>query len=164
MKPTLALSKNGPRLKLTTKSVNGGYYKGNRVGSMGAHTSDGRYIIDYRKVRTYNCPDLKNFPLTPFVTAEMEPTRKTRTPDGESLHFPPLIDGRKMIQDFKQLNPEAWEELLEKTSSSVEVEQADTQPEEDGVITAEGPGLSGNMPVPERSMPETKATGEKTTV
>ena len=48
------------RLRLTTKQVNGGYYKGNRTGSMGAHTEWGGYIIDYRKVRNFNCPDLKN--------------------------------------------------------------------------------------------------------
>ena len=49
------------RLRLTTKQVNGGYYKGNRTGSMGAHTPYGGYVIDYRKVRHFNCPDLTNF-------------------------------------------------------------------------------------------------------
>jgi Mitochondrial ribosomal protein L27 len=48
------------RLPLTTKQVNGGYYKGNRTGSMGAHTEWGGYVIDYRKVRNFNCPDLEN--------------------------------------------------------------------------------------------------------
>ena len=27
---------------------------------MGAHTEWGGYVIDYRKVRNYNCPDLKD--------------------------------------------------------------------------------------------------------
>ena len=49
------------RLRLTTKQVNGGYYKGNRTGSMGAHTEYGGYLIDWRKVRHYNVPDLKGF-------------------------------------------------------------------------------------------------------
>ena len=118
MRPTLALSKNGPRLPLTTKSVNGGYYKGNRVGSMGAHTSDGRYIIDYRKVRTYNCPDLTGFNLTPFVTAEMKPTRTLPTMDGMSYHLPAKIDGREMIQNFKMNNTEEWEKFLNMTENA----------------------------------------------
>ncbi|KAI5279724.1 hypothetical protein KEM54_004029, partial [Ascosphaera aggregata] len=38
------------RLRLTTKQVNGGYYKGNNTGSMGFFGSrKGEYIIDYRK-------------------------------------------------------------------------------------------------------------------
>ena len=48
------------RLRLTTKQVNGGYYKGNRTGSMGAHTEWGGYVIDYRKTRNFVCPDMKN--------------------------------------------------------------------------------------------------------
>lgn len=92
MKPTPSLSRNSARLRLTTKSVNGGYYKGNRTGSMGAHTNYGGYVIDWRKVRTYNCPKLDGFDvgpsgdesvwaknhisqLTPFVTRQIEPTR-----------------------------------------------------------------------------------------
>jgi Mitochondrial ribosomal protein L27 len=57
VRPSPALS---ARLRLTTKQVSGGYYKGNRTGSMGAHTEWGGYVIDYRKVRNYNCPDLRD--------------------------------------------------------------------------------------------------------
>lgn len=49
------------KLRLTTKDVNKGFYKGNRTGSMGTHTSYGTYKIDYSKVRTYVCPDLTGF-------------------------------------------------------------------------------------------------------
>ena len=49
------------RLRLNTKQVNKGFYKGNRTGSMGAHTPHGHYIIDYRKVRTYVCPEPSDF-------------------------------------------------------------------------------------------------------
>lgn len=49
------------KLRLTTKDVNKGFYKGNRTGSMGTHTSYGTYKIDYAKVRTYVCPDLTGF-------------------------------------------------------------------------------------------------------
>ena len=45
------------RLRLTTKQVNGGYYKGNRTGSMGYFDKKGNYVIDWRKVRTYVVPD-----------------------------------------------------------------------------------------------------------
>ncbi|KAI5280719.1 hypothetical protein KEM52_004057, partial [Ascosphaera acerosa] len=45
------------RLRLTTKQVNGGYYKGTNSGSMGFFgPRKGQYIVDYRKVRTYVYP------------------------------------------------------------------------------------------------------------
>jgi len=50
------------RLRLTTKQVGGGYYKGNRVGSMGHFDHKGNYVIDWKKVRTYVVPeDLDSF-------------------------------------------------------------------------------------------------------
>merc|ERR1712187_851622 len=64
------------RLRLTTKQVNGGYYKGTRSGSMGYFAKNGSYVIDWKKVRTYVVPEnLKEFKLTPFVTKVMAPTR-----------------------------------------------------------------------------------------
>lgn len=45
------------RLRLTTKQVNGGYYKGNRTGSMGYFAKSGTYVIDWKKVRTYVVPE-----------------------------------------------------------------------------------------------------------
>ena len=55
--PTQSLSRKLTRLRLTTKQVNGGYYKGNRTGAMGRHTKHGGYIIEPRKVRTYVVPE-----------------------------------------------------------------------------------------------------------
>lgn len=50
------------RLRLTTKQVNGGYYKGTRSGSMGYFAENGSYVIDWKKVRTYAVPeDLDQF-------------------------------------------------------------------------------------------------------
>lgn len=67
MRPTQALSVGRYRhLKLTTKDVNKGFYKGNRTGSMGRHTKYGGYIIEWEKVRTYAVPDLKAFPVRIF--------------------------------------------------------------------------------------------------
>lgn len=58
MKPTQALGVLKYRhMRLTTKDVNKGFYKGNRVGSMGSHTKWGGYMIDWNKVRTYVVPE-----------------------------------------------------------------------------------------------------------
>lgn len=57
MRPTQILSVGKYRhLKLTTKDVGRGFYKGNRTGSMGRHTKYGGYIIEWSKVRTYTVP------------------------------------------------------------------------------------------------------------
>jgi large subunit ribosomal protein L41 len=49
-------------MKLQTKNVKKGYYKGTGTGSTGTHTKHGGYIIDWDKVRTYVAPkDLKDF-------------------------------------------------------------------------------------------------------
>ena len=62
MRPTQVLSVGRYRhLKLTTKDVNKGFYKGNRTGSMGRHTKYGGYVIEWNKVRTYVVPNLKDF-------------------------------------------------------------------------------------------------------
>ena len=58
MKPSPVLC---ARLRFTTKEVGKGFYRGNRTGSMGAHTEYGGYVIDWRKVRNYNMPDLTDF-------------------------------------------------------------------------------------------------------
>ncbi|KAK0742304.1 mitochondrial ribosomal protein L27-domain-containing protein [Apiosordaria backusii] len=69
MQPTRALlGMRYRKLRLTTKDVNKGFYKGTGSGSMGRHTNRGGYIIEWNKVRTYVCPDLTGFKLTPFVT------------------------------------------------------------------------------------------------
>ncbi|KAI9839427.1 MAG: hypothetical protein M1837_002076 [Sclerophora amabilis] len=76
VQPTQPLFKRLRRLALTTKQVNGGYYKGNRTGSVGRHTKYGTYRIDWSKVRTYVVPEgLKDFNLTPFVTRKIKVTR-----------------------------------------------------------------------------------------
>lgn len=62
------------KIRLTTKDVNKGFYKGTRTGSMGRHTKHGGYIIEFQKVRTYVVPkDLASFKLTPFVTGKKSP-------------------------------------------------------------------------------------------
>ena len=61
MRPTQSLAISFRKLRLTTKDVNKGFYKGNRTGSMGRHTKYGGYIIEWEKVRTYAVPDLSDF-------------------------------------------------------------------------------------------------------
>jgi large subunit ribosomal protein L41 len=57
MRPTQILGVGKYRhLKLTTKDVGRGFYKGNRTGSMGRHTKYGGYIVEWNKVRTYVVP------------------------------------------------------------------------------------------------------------
>ncbi|KAG9251471.1 mitochondrial ribosomal protein L27-domain-containing protein [Emericellopsis atlantica] len=58
-------------VRLTTKDVGRGFYKGNRTGSMGRHTKYGTYQIDWNKVRTYVVPDLSGCQLTPYVSAQI---------------------------------------------------------------------------------------------
>ena len=107
-----------PRLRLTTKQVNKGYYKGSGTGSMGAHTEYGNYVIDYRKVRHYNCPDLTGFKvciileagasrlmsrqLSPFVTKEKESSTKASTKP----------DGRKYLQSWYENNKDEVKQLF----------------------------------------------------
>ncbi|KAK4034428.1 mitochondrial ribosomal protein L27-domain-containing protein [Parachaetomium inaequale] len=75
MQPTRALQAlRYRRLRLTTKDVNKGFYKGTGSGSMGRHTKHGGYIVELHKVRTYVCPSLEGFKLTPFVTETMPRT------------------------------------------------------------------------------------------
>lgn len=49
------------RIRFSTKDVGFGFYRGNRTGSVGAHTQYGGYLVDWRKVRNYAVPDLTNF-------------------------------------------------------------------------------------------------------
>ena len=58
MKPSPTLCH---RVRFTTKQVGRGFYRGTRTGAMGAHTEWGGYLIDWRRVRHYNVPDLKDF-------------------------------------------------------------------------------------------------------
>lgn len=73
-RPTQALGKKFRKLRLTTKDINKGFYKGNRTGNMGQHNKWGGFRIDYEKVRTYVVPAGLDtfkvqapFDLDPFV-------------------------------------------------------------------------------------------------
>ncbi|KAI3392542.1 hypothetical protein diail_5513 [Diaporthe ilicicola] len=69
-RPTQALGKKFRKLRLTTKDINKGFYKGNRTGTVGSHDKHGGFKVDFSKVRTYAVPaGLDTFKLTPFVTA-----------------------------------------------------------------------------------------------
>ncbi|KAK4154367.1 mitochondrial ribosomal protein L27-domain-containing protein [Chaetomidium leptoderma] len=75
MQPTRILqSLRYRRLRLTTKDVNKGFYKGTRTGNMGRHTKHGGFVVEWDKVRTYVCPSLEGFKLTPFVARTMPRT------------------------------------------------------------------------------------------
>lgn len=55
-RPTQSLGKKFRKLRLTTKDINKGFYKGNRTGNMGTHDKWGGFKIDFEKVRTYAVP------------------------------------------------------------------------------------------------------------
>ncbi|KAK5174041.1 60S ribosomal protein L27, mitochondrial [Saxophila tyrrhenica] len=97
MHPSTILQKALRRLPLTTKQGPHNYYKGNRTGAMGRHTKYGGYVIDFRKVRTYVCPDLSGFNLTPFVTKEIKKTRDTYA-HSESKNS---LDGKEYLEKWK---------------------------------------------------------------
>ncbi|KAI9678864.1 MAG: hypothetical protein M1817_005924 [Caeruleum heppii] len=101
-KPTQPLFRRLRRLALTTKQVNGGYYKGTGTGSTGRHTKHGGFIIEWHKVRTYVVPPgLKDFRLTPFVTRKMRPTRGSF--DGDSKGG---LSGARYLARWKAENGE----------------------------------------------------------
>lgn len=121
------------RLRLTTKQVNGGYYKGNRSGSMGYFAKNGSYVIDWKKVRTYVVPEqldqfkviwkllsrtqsqcLTVLQLTPFVTRRMAPTRSKYTKEleknGKNIIVERAFDGKDYLKMWMSDN---GQEVLE---------------------------------------------------
>lgn len=61
MRPTTPLlSRLKTRIRFSTKQVAKGFYRGSNVGSLGAHTQHGDYLIDWRKTRHYVVPDLRD--------------------------------------------------------------------------------------------------------
>ncbi|KAJ5543437.1 50S ribosomal protein YmL27 [Penicillium sp. DV-2018c] len=115
------------RLRLTTKQVNGGYYKGNRTGSMGRLTKHGAYIPDPSKHRNYVPAEKLEIPgkeyteetakepftLYPFITKHMRKTPSNYVQDIER-------NGRKVtvIRGFQ------GRDYLEKWAETGEAEKA----------------------------------------
>ncbi|KAI2708363.1 hypothetical protein CBS147332_6424 [Penicillium roqueforti] len=115
------------RLRLTTKQVNGGYYKGNRTGSMGHFDKRGTYRPDMTKHRVYMPAEKLEIPgrahyaetakepfmLAPFITKHMRKTPSNYVQDIER-------NGRKItvIRGFE------GKDYLEKWAETVEAEEA----------------------------------------
>ncbi|KAJ5788600.1 50S ribosomal protein YmL27 [Penicillium paradoxum] len=114
------------RLRLTTKQVNGGYYKGNRTGSMGHFDKRGTYRPDATKHRVYISPEklevpgkiysTKNskepFELAPFITKHMRKTPSNYVQDIER-------NGRK----FSVIRGFEGADYLEKWAETAEAEE-----------------------------------------
>ncbi|KXL49000.1 hypothetical protein M433DRAFT_8284 [Acidomyces richmondensis BFW] len=98
MQPSPVLRRALRRLALTTKQGPHNYYKGNRTGAMGRHTRFGGYIINWGKVRTYVCPDLTGFSLTPFVTKRIE----RRRDDFSHTETKSPMDGKEYLRKWKE--------------------------------------------------------------
>ncbi|KAK9462710.1 mitochondrial 54S ribosomal protein mL41 [Lipomyces oligophaga] len=74
--PLKARIPKSKRMGFTTKDGNKNFYKGTGSANMGRHTSHGKYIIDYRKVRTYVVPpSLEECKLTPYMPNTLPPLR-----------------------------------------------------------------------------------------
>ncbi|KAI1457029.1 50S ribosomal protein YmL27 [Annulohypoxylon moriforme] len=81
MQPTKPLLMTFRKMRLTTKDVNKGFYKGTRTGRMGRHTKHGGYVVDWSRVRTFVVPtNLEKFkvasPLPPSLQMQ-EPKKLT---------------------------------------------------------------------------------------
>ncbi|KAL4907258.1 hypothetical protein BDW74DRAFT_148816 [Aspergillus multicolor] len=124
------------RLRLTTKQVNGGYYKGNRTGSMGYFAKNGSYVIDWKKVRTYVVPEnLNEFKLTPFVTNLMDPTKSKYTQEikrnGRTYTVDTALRGKDFLDIWASdngeevLKQEEIEKKEEKRQAAVAAEAAE---------------------------------------
>ncbi|KAF2716986.1 hypothetical protein K431DRAFT_234095 [Polychaeton citri CBS 116435] len=98
MRPSPTLQRAVRRLPLSTKQAGKDFYKGTGTGSMGWHTKHGGYKIDWNKVRTYVCPDLTDFHLTPFVLNRIKVRRDTFT-HTESRS---AVDGREYLKKWKE--------------------------------------------------------------
>lgn len=107
MKPTQPLFKRiKARIAFTTKEVGKGFYRGSRVGSLGAHTPQGGYLIDYRKVRHFVVPDLKDFKLTPFTSRGINLSSEFPTdPQGQPYR---KLDAGQYLKWWKNFNAEEF--------------------------------------------------------
>lgn len=126
---------------------------------MGAHTEYGGYIIDYRKTRTFACPDLKDFAvsscsfnfsstrahhwqqLTPFVTKRMEPTRfEMYLPDVTTIERK-RVDGMEFLNLLRDENAEEYQTLrqtdLEASDASDEVEHVEGPISTEAILSQE---------------------------
>lgn len=91
MRPTQSLGITFRKLRLTTKDVKKGFYKGNRTGAMGRHTKYGGYLIEWEKVRTYAVPSLENFKVRlPRLALVFFPGKTT---DGQ------ILGGRGIVRE-----------------------------------------------------------------
>lgn len=119
---------------------------------MGAHTEYGGYIIDWRKVRNYAVPDLKEFKvrtslvngkalltliikLTPFVTNEMEPTSRQRYDENDVAYIPKRVDAMDYLKTWQRQNPQEYDQILKfKETSRQEIVNAEARRKELAVL------------------------------
>ena len=81
-------------------------------------------MVDWRKVRHFNVPDLTGFKLSPFVTEEMQPKTRLVVPDEGEAYTPKFIDAMEYLQNWKRLNPQEWEDVLDFQAKNREAKEA----------------------------------------
>lgn len=65
------------RTPLTTKQGNKNMYKGTRSSGIGKHTTLGKYVIEWFRVRTFVTPKNYNIDLKPLVSKEVPELKHT---------------------------------------------------------------------------------------
>ncbi|EGC49673.1 50S ribosomal protein [Histoplasma capsulatum var. duboisii H88] len=118
-KPTSRLN---ARLRLTTKQVNGGYYKGNRTGNVGFFgKKKGTYFIDWRKVRTYVVPE----GLDTFKPTRTQYTQTIMIGERE-VDVPRGMNGKDYLDDWYANNELESDEVERIRRGEVMASQEDT--------------------------------------
>ena len=102
MQPTRALQAlRYRRLRLTTKDVNKGFYKGTGTGSTGRHTKHGGFVVEWDKVRTYVCPPLDGFKVRTLREKNGMGRDGAGADDGDETQLTPFVT-RNMPRTYGQ--------------------------------------------------------------
>ncbi|KAK5091932.1 60S ribosomal protein L27, mitochondrial [Exophiala xenobiotica] len=142
MRPTQPLFKRlKTRLAFTTKQVGKGFYRGSNVGSLGAHTRYGNYMIDWRKTRHYVVPDLKDCKLTPFVSGNIPVRERLPVDPSGNPYDRSNIDGMQYLKWWKAQNDSEYQWVLnQELQKEAEAQrQAELMAQEQGTAHQEQP-------------------------
>jgi hypothetical protein len=124
MRPTQQLLNGKYRhLRLTTKDINKGYYKGNRTGTIGTHTKHGGFIVDYSRVRTYVVPQgLKDFKVCRVLGSLERIAYMNHSTDQWELAAHTVCDS-ELGQDIWTVRDQGWSTRPGAVSQQVEARE-----------------------------------------
>ncbi|KAJ9488519.1 hypothetical protein VN97_g4784 [Penicillium thymicola] len=159
------------RLRLTTKQVNGGYYKGNRTGSMGHFDKKGTYRPDLSKHRVYMPAEKLEIPgrrytaetakepftLAPFITKHMRKTPSNYVQDiernGRTITVIRGFEGKDYLEKWAE-TAEAEEARLAQpyTEKTKKIETKPTPPQVENQELAQTPETPKPKPKPSKTL------------